>query len=56
MGTINSHNLMNLSVNGVNFTNLWMQTSSEFFTSQIGGYWYISYSSAVPWGHFEAQP
>ena len=51
---INSHNLTTLTVNGVNFLNMW--ASEAMLPPQIGGYWYISGSSAVQWGHFEAQP
>lgn len=51
---INSHNLNMLTVNGVNFTNMW--ASESMLPPQIGGYWYISLSSSLVWGHFEAQP
>ena len=54
LGFINSYNLTNLSVNGVNFLNMWAPAAN--LPPQIGGYWYISYTSATQFGHFEAQP
>lgn len=50
---INSWNVKNLKVNGVNYTNKWAATSS--LPAKINGFWYISYSSSVPYGHFEAK-
>ena len=50
---INSWNLTSLKVNGVSFTNLYATTSS--LPAKINGFWYISYSSTVAWGHFEAK-
>ena len=50
---INSWNLASLTVNGVNFTNIWVGNGS--LPAQIGGYWYVSYNSSVAWGHFEAK-
>ncbi len=51
-GYINSWNLNSLTVNGVNFTNVYVASGS--YPAQIGGYWYVSYNSTVAWGHFEA--
>ncbi len=50
---INSWNLTSLTINGVNATNLYMASGS--YPAKIGGYWYVSYSSSVAWGHFEAK-
>ncbi len=52
-GYINSWNTTSVTINGVNATNIWIGSGS--FPAQIGGYWYISYNSAVAWGHFEAK-
>jgi len=49
---INSWNLASLTVNGVNYTNVYVGSGS--YPAQIGGYWYVGYNSSVPWGHFEA--
>lgn len=54
LGTyINSWNLASLNINGVNYTNIWVSTSS--LTPKINGFWYVGYSSSVAWGHFEAK-
>jgi beta-glucosidase len=53
-GFINSWNTSSVTINGVNTTNLWMGSSS--YPAQINGFWYISYTSTVAWGHFEAKP
>ena len=50
---INSWNLTNLTVNGVNYTNVWVSGSS--LPAKINGFWYVSYASSVAWGHFEAK-
>jgi len=50
---INSWNTTSVTVNGVNFTNIWVPSSS--YPAQIGGYWYINYNGTA-WGHFEAKP
>jgi endo-1,4-beta-xylanase len=52
-GFINSWNTTSISVNGTNYTNLWAATSS--LPAKINGFWYVSYSSSVGWGHFEAK-
>ncbi len=50
---VNSWNTTSVTINGVNISNIWMGSSS--YPAQIGGYWYVSYSSAVSFGHFEAK-
>jgi hypothetical protein len=50
---INSWNLASLTVNGVNETNLYVAAGS--LPAKVNGYWYVSYNSAVSWGHFEAK-
>ena len=54
LGTyMNSWNTTSVSVNGVNITNVYMAAGS--YPAKIGGFWYVSYNSAVSWGHFEAK-
>src|SRR5512138_2609299 len=48
---INSWNLANLTINGVDFTNKWASSSS--FPPAINGSWYISYTGNFAWSHFE---
>jgi lysophospholipase L1-like esterase len=50
---INSWNLVSLTINGVNETNLYVAAAS--YPAKINGYWYVSYNSTVAWGHFEAK-
>ena len=50
---INSWNLVSLTVNGVSYSNVWAATGS--LPAKINGNWYISYTSTVAWGHFEAK-
>lgn len=50
---INSWNLASLSVNGVNYTNVYLASGS--YPAKINGFWYVGYSSTVAWGHFEAK-
>jgi hypothetical protein len=50
---INSWNLANLTVNGVNFTNLYAPAGS--LPARINGNWYISYTGNFAWSHFEAK-
>jgi endoglucanase len=50
---INSWNLANLSINGVDFTNKW--ASSGSYPARIGGYWYVRYTGNFPWSHFEVR-
>jgi hypothetical protein len=50
---INSWELNQLTINGVNFTNRWVASSS--YPAKINGYWYIRYNGSYPWSHFEAK-
>jgi endoglucanase len=50
---INSWNLANLTINGVDFTNKY--ASSNSYPPKINGYWYVSYTGSFPWSHFEAK-
>ena len=50
---VNSWNVANLAINGVNKTNLYVAAGS--YPAKVNGYWYVSYSSNVAWGHFEAK-
>jgi hypothetical protein len=50
---INSWNLTNLTINGVDFTNKYASSSS--YPARINGYWYVSYTGNFPWSHFEAK-
>lgn len=47
---INSWNLTTLSVNGNNYTNIWVSGSS---IAPLNGVYTITYNSSVGWGHFE---
>ncbi len=54
LGTyINSWNTTSVKVNGTNYTNIWVAVSS--LPAKINGFWYISYSSSVSYGHIEAK-
>lgn len=50
MAYINSWNLDVLKINGVDYTNTW----SNSLPAPLGGKYYIEYSGAFPWSHFEA--
>lgn len=50
---INSWNTTSLTVNGVNYTNVYIASGS--YPAKINGYWYISYTGTVAWAHFEAK-
>jgi hypothetical protein len=50
---INSWNLTSLTVNGTNYTNLYVAAGS--LPAKVNGYWYVRYDSTVAWGHFEAK-
>jgi mannan endo-1,4-beta-mannosidase len=50
---INSWNLVSLTVNGTNYTNVYVASGS--YPAKINGNWYVSYNSTVAWGHFEAK-
>ena len=47
---INSWNLTTLSVNGTNYSNIYVAASS---IAPLNGVYTITYSSSVGWGHFE---
>ncbi|MGC1375756.1 MAG: hypothetical protein WA821_06025 [Anaerolineales bacterium] len=54
LGTyVNSWNLTSLTINGANFTNLYVASGS--YPAKISGYWYVSYSTTNAGGHFEAK-
>jgi hypothetical protein len=50
---INSWNMSSLTVNGTNYTNLYVASGS--YPAKISGYWYVSYVSTVAYSHFEAK-
>jgi hypothetical protein len=50
---VNSWNTANVTINGVNITNLFMASGS--YPAKINGFWYVSYTSSVAWGHFESK-
>jgi endoglucanase len=52
-GYINSWNLANLTINGVDFTNKYASSSS--YPAKINGFWYVSYTGNFAWSHFEAK-
>ena len=49
----NNWNLANLTINGVNFTGVYVATAS--LPAKINGFYYIGYTSSVAWGHFETK-
>ena len=54
LGTyINSWNTVSVSVNGTNYSNVWVAVSA--LPAKINGFWYIAYNSTVAWGHIEAK-
>ncbi|HSD82348.1 MAG TPA: endo-1,4-beta-xylanase, partial [Anaerolineae bacterium] len=50
---INSWNMASLTVNGVNFANIWASPAN--LPPKINGFWYVSYTGNFPWSHFEAK-
>lgn len=50
MSHVNSWNMDELTINGVDFTNTW----SNNLPPAVDGEWVISYSASVSWAHFEA--
>jgi hypothetical protein len=42
-----------LTVNGVNEANVYVAAGS--LPAKVNGYWYVSYNSAVSYGHFETK-
>ena len=54
LGTyINSWNTTSVSINGLTATNLYIAAAS--YPAKINGFWYVSYTSSVSFGHFEAK-
>jgi hypothetical protein len=43
-----SWNTVELTVNGVSYTNMFAAATT--LPAKINGYWYIKYTSSVPWG------
>ncbi len=50
---VNSWNTTSVTINGVNFTNVYVPSSS--YPAQQGGYWYVGYNGPYAWSHFEAK-
>jgi len=50
---VNSWNMAGLTINGVDFTNKYVPSSS--YPAKINGFWYVSYTGNFPWSHFEAK-
>jgi endo-1,4-beta-xylanase len=50
---VNSWNLVSLTINGVNATNLYVASGS--YPAKINGFYYVSYNSTVAWGHVEVR-
>jgi hypothetical protein len=50
---VNSWNLSNLTINGVDFTNVYVAAAN--LPPKINGQWFVSYTGNVAWGHFETK-
>ena len=50
---INSWNTTSVTLNGVNISNIYLASGS--YPAKVNGFWYVTYSSNVAWGHFEAK-
>ncbi len=50
---INSWNTTSVTINGVNISNGYLGVGS--YPAKINGFWYVTYNSAVAWGHFETK-
>ena len=50
---VNSWNTNSVTINGVNFTNVWVGSGS--YPAPVGGFYYIGYNSSVGWGHLEVR-
>jgi hypothetical protein len=50
---VNSWNVSQLTINGVDFTNKYVSASS--YPPKINGYWYIRYTGNYAWSHFEVR-
>lgn len=54
LGTyINNWNASSVILNGVNILNMYVASGS--YPAKINGYWYVSFTSAVSYAHFEAK-
>jgi len=49
----NNWNMTSLTINGVNFTNVYVASGS--YPAKINGYWYVAYNGPYAWSHFEAK-
>lgn len=50
---VNSWNLANLTINGVNFTNTYVAAAN--YPAKINGFWYVSYTGNFSYSHFESK-
>ncbi|MBN1799337.1 MAG: hypothetical protein JW822_12220, partial [Spirochaetales bacterium] len=50
---INSWNMAELSINGIDYTNKWVSGSN--LPEKINGLYYVHYRGNYPWSHFEAR-
>ena len=50
---VNSWNTNSVAINGVNFTNVYVASSS--YPAPSGGFYYVAYNSSVAWGHIEVR-
>jgi len=50
---VNSWNTNSVTINGTNFTNVWVGSGS--YPAPIGGFYYVGYNSSVGWGHIEVR-
>ncbi|HSA99572.1 MAG TPA: hypothetical protein VLE49_02900 [Anaerolineales bacterium] len=50
---VNSWNVTQLTINGVDFTNKYVGAGS--YPAKINGYWYIKYTGNYAWSHFEVR-
>jgi hypothetical protein len=50
---VNSWNLINLSISGLNYTNVYLPAAS--YPPMTNGFWIVSYVSYTAYGHFEAK-
>ena len=49
----NNWNLASLTINGVNFTGVYVAAAN--LPAKINGFYYISYTGNFAWSHFEAK-
>jgi hypothetical protein len=50
---VNSWNLATLTINGVNFTNVYVAAAN--LPAKLNGFWYVSYTGSFAWSHFETK-